>query len=180
MQGCDAAEESILVIIVVKVLGGDPAIVGVTSSWQKSLRELKVIFNCRHPEEADVQVDAISVTVQDHTWVWEHKYLSIKVSFLLYILSLSSLEFSLGSEIRAGIAPETCNLDGERSRTPRRYIGEVIMLTDQVDKCKHLQSSLIRFDYMQQMQHPGLDQTIDCIFYGIFILLYGWDATIPP
>ena len=50
-----------------------------------------------------------------------------------YIISLSSLEFALGSEISAGIAPETSDLDGERNRTLRRDIGAVIMLTDQVD-----------------------------------------------
>ena len=51
------------------------------------------------------------------------------------MISLSSLEFALGSEISAGIAPETSDLDGERNRTLRRDIGAVIMLTetDQVD-----------------------------------------------
>ena len=49
------------------------------------------------------------------------------------MISLSSLEFALGSEISAGIAPETSDPDGERNRTLRRDIGAVIMLTDQVD-----------------------------------------------
>ena len=53
---------------------------------------------------------------------------------ILYMLSLSSLECALGSEISAGIAPETSDLDGERNRTLRRDIEAVIMLTDQVDK----------------------------------------------
>ena len=74
MQGCDTANESVI-ILVIKVLRGDPAVAWVTSPWQWPLREIEVILYRRHPEQADVEVDAVSVTVKDHTRVREHEHL---------------------------------------------------------------------------------------------------------